>query len=195
MNILRGQTTLPQNRRLEIIAGDLTTEHVDAIVNAANAYLTHGGGVAGAIARRGGPVIQQESDAWVRTHGPVSHAHPAVTSAGSLPCRYVIHAVGPVYGEGDEDRKLADAVLGSLAQADVLQLELIAFPAISTGIFGFPKERAVPIFLRAFQDYFNAHPASTIQRVRITLMDPDMLALFLHALPTDTGDNRGSSAH
>lgn len=125
---------------LQLVEGDITTAKVDAIVNAANAHLQHGGGVAGIISRKGGPVIQRESDLWVREHGSVRHAEPAVTSGGSLPCRYVLHAVGPVWGEGDEDRKLAEAVTGSLRAADQLELTSIAFPAISTGIFGFPKE-------------------------------------------------------
>ena len=85
-------------------------------------YLQHGAGVAGAILRRGGPAIQRESDAWVQRHGPVSHAAPAWTSGGNLACRIVIHAVGPVWGDGDEDAKLAEAVTGSLRLADELGL-------------------------------------------------------------------------
>ena len=87
------------DRTLRLVQGDITERDTDAIVNAANSFLQHGGGVAGAISRRGGLVIQRESDAWVSEHGPVSHAEPAVTWGGSLPCRYVIHAVGPVWGE------------------------------------------------------------------------------------------------
>ena len=106
--------------------GDITQEQVDAIVNAANSHLQHGGGVAGVIAHKGGQVIQQESHAWVRAHGPVSHAKPAYTSAGRLPCRYIIHAVGPVWGAGDEDHKLSAAVRGSLERADELNLRSIS---------------------------------------------------------------------
>ena len=86
---------------LQIVQGDITVEEVDAIVNAANEQLAHGGGVAWAISKKGGPKIQEESDAWIRKHGPVSHAHPAWTSGGHLPAKYVIHAVGPVWGDGD----------------------------------------------------------------------------------------------
>jgi O-acetyl-ADP-ribose deacetylase (regulator of RNase III) len=169
----------PSGQKLEIARGDLTTEQVDAIVNAANAHLMHGGGVAAAISRRGGPAIQQESDAWVRTHGAVPHHQPAYTSGGKLPCRYVIHAVGPVWGSGDEDRKLHQAILGSLQRADELKLTSIAFPAISTGIFGFPKERAAAIFFNVIDDFFRQQPTSTVKWVRITLYDAPTLQAFL----------------
>ena len=139
MNTILKERILPTGQSLQIVQGDITTDEVDAIVNAANEHLQHGGGVAWAIVRRGGQVIQDESDQWIRQHGTVSHADPAWTSGGSLPAKYVIHAVGPVWGDGDEDNKLADAVTGSLRVADELKCESISMPAISTGIFGFPK--------------------------------------------------------
>ena len=101
MNQVRKEHTFPSGQVLQIARGDITAETVDAIVNAANSHLMHGAGVAGAIVRRGGPQIQVESSQWVREHGLVSHAEPAYTHAGNLPCRYVIHAVGPVWGEGE----------------------------------------------------------------------------------------------
>lgn len=176
--MIRASLTYPPNHKLEIAEGDLTREPVDAIVNAANEHLAHGGGLAAAIVRAGGPDIQRESDAWVREHGPVPHERPAVTSAGGMPAKYVIHAVGPRWGEGDEDRKLAAAIRGSLEQAEKLELGSIAFPAISTGIFGFPKARAVPIFLDTIREYFEAHPDSGITLARIVLMDREMLDIF-----------------
>src|SRR5688572_10003455 len=109
MNIVLKEFLFPSGQRLQIVQGDLTQENVDAIVNAANARLQHGGGVAAAISRRGGPQILAESDAWVRQHGPVTHTAPAHTGAGSLPCCIIIHAVGPVWGEGNEDHKLSAA--------------------------------------------------------------------------------------
>ncbi len=172
---------LPSGGCLQIAQGDLTQEPLDAIVNAANAHLAHGGGVAGAILRRGGPSIQADSDAWVRQHGPVAHDRPAYTGAGRLPCRYVIHAVGPVWGSGDEDAKLAAAVQGSLRLADELGLASIALPAISTGIFGFPKGRAAGVMLAAMRGYFEAHPASGIRIVRLVLFDTPTLQAFLQA--------------
>lgn len=166
---------------LQLVQGDITTSQVDAIVNAANANLQHGGGVAGVIARKAGPVIQRESDQWVREHGPVSHAEPAVTSGGNLPCRYIIHAVGPVWGEGGEDRILAEAVTGSLRAADHLKLASIALPAISTGIFGFPKERAAAIILSAIESFFTGKPDSSVSLVQMTLYDQPTLEAFTKA--------------
>ena len=143
---------------IQIVQGDLTAETTDAIVNAANEHLSHGGGVAWAIVRGGGEIIQQESDDWIYKHGTVSHARPAWTSGGDLPARYVIHAVGPVWGStqnasasGDEDNKLTAAVKGSLEVADELKCSSISFPAISTGIFGFPKVRAADIIFSAIK--------------------------------------------
>ncbi len=169
---------LPGGQIVQLVTGDLTAESVDAIVNAANANLQHGGGVAGAISRRGGPQIQVESSDWVRRYGPVSHERPAYTSAGKLPCRYVIHAVGPVWGAGDEDRKLAAAVSGSLRVADELGLASIAFPAISTGIFGFPKARAARVTLQAIQEYFSNPPSGSLKQIRLTLVDAATIQAF-----------------
>ena len=106
MNRVLREHKFSTGQLLQIVQGDITHENVDAIVNAANEKLKHGGGVAAAISRRGGPAVQRESDQWIEEHGPVSHAEPAYTSAGELPAQYVIHAVGPVWGSGDEDAKL-----------------------------------------------------------------------------------------
>lgn len=172
---------LSSGQSLQLVQGDITSEQVDAIVNAANRRLQHGGGVAWAIVRAGGEVIQQESDLWVEEHGPVSHAKPAWTHAGLLAARYVIHAVGPIWGDGDEDSKLAAAVRGSLRRADELGLHSIAFPSISTGIFGFPKGRAAGIFFKAIRHYFDHAPGSGLKTVRIILFDPPTLEAFLEA--------------
>lgn len=171
----------PVGQQFRLVQGDLTKQDVDAIVNAANSQLQHGGGVAGVISRAGGPAIQQESNAWVRQHGPVSHAEPACTGAGSLPQKYVIHAVGPVWGSGDEDRKLADAVRGSLQVAEELGLTSIAFPAISTGIFGFPKIRAAGVIYKAVKDYYKAEPESRVRDARMVLYDRPTLQAFQQA--------------
>lgn len=178
MNDVLAERTLPSGAAIQIVHGDITAEETDAIVNAANAHLMHGAGVAGAIVRKGGPVIQQESDAWVRAHGPVSHARPAWTSGGRMPAKYVIHAVGPVWGVGDEDAKLAAAVQGSLAVADELGCTSISLPALSTGIFGFPKERAAGVILSAIEQYFSEH-TSGIRAVRLVLFDESTLEAFL----------------
>lgn len=180
MNQRMDQYSFAEHQILEIVQGDITREDTDAVVNAANAQLMHGGGVAGAIVRAGGPEIQAESSAWVRSYGPVQHARPAVTGAGRLPCRYIIHAVGPVWGEGDEDRKLSSAIRGSLELAERLHLKSIAFPAISTGIFGFPKERAAKIFFDTCADTLKTNPASGLETIRLTLFDQPTLNSFLN---------------
>ncbi len=168
---------------LQIAQGDITAETTEAIVNAANRYLEHGAGVAGAIVRKGGAQIQSESHAWVRTHGLVSHAQPAYTHAGNLPCHYVIHAVGPVWGEGDEADKLAAAIHGSLQVAENLGLSSIAFPAISTGIFGFPRREAAVVMLSTIQGYLAKNPNTGIKLIRLVLFDQETLQAF-----TDTWD-------
>lgn len=179
MNRILREHKFSIGRTLQLVEGDLTSEAVDAIVNAANSQLQHGGGVAGAISRRGGPEIQAQSNSWVREYGPVSHGSPAYTGAGSLPCRYVIHAVGPMWGEGDEDEKLHTAVSKSLQLADELGVSSISFPALSTGIFGFPKERAAGVILSAIGDYLLNTPVSGIKQVRITLYDQTTMDAFL----------------
>ena len=168
-------------QRLEIVQGDITGEAVDAIVNAASSRLQHGGGVAGIISRSGGPEIQKGSDAWVREHGPVSHERPAYTGAGRLPCRYVIHAVGPIWGSGDEEAKLAAAIHGSLVLADELGLTSLALPAISTGIFGFPKNLAASIFFETIASFYHQNPHSGLKLVRLVLWDEASLKSFVEA--------------
>jgi O-acetyl-ADP-ribose deacetylase (regulator of RNase III) len=178
MNQILMEKSFSTHRRVQLVQGDITSEAVDAIVNAANRYLQHGGGLAAAIVRRGGEVIQEESDRWVREHGVVSHDQPAYTTAGRLPCRYVIHAVGPMWGEGEEDEKLCAAVRGSLQVAEQLKCASLALPAISTGIFGFPKERAAPLILRTIAEYLEKQPAGSLQTVRVTIIDQPTLNAF-----------------
>ena len=179
MNQVLREHIFPSGQCLQLVQGDITLEAVDAIVNAANSYLQHGGGVAAVIARRGGPQVQAESDAWVLQHGPVSHAEPAITSGGRLPCKYVIHAVGPVWGEGDEDTRLILAVQGSLKRSEELGLTSIALPAISTGIYGFPKQRAAGVMIRSILEHLVQNPDSSLNYIRITLYDQPTLVAFL----------------
>ncbi len=134
---------LVQNTVLKLLTGDITQQTTDAIVNAANSLLIHGGGVAGAIIRKGGMSIQLES--FKKAPVPVGQA--VITGAGKLKCNYVIHAVGPRMGEGNEDEKLKNAVLNCLRVAEENKLSSIAFCAISTGIFGYPLDRCAEIML------------------------------------------------
>jgi len=181
MNSILAEKIFSSGQSLQIVQGDITIEEVDAIVNAAIKYLAHGGGVAWAISQKGGAAIQEESDEWIRTHGQVSHAQPAWTSGGLLPAKYVIHAVGPVWinGRDDEDQNLQDAVVGSLQVADELKCESISMPAISTGIFGFPKDRAAEIIFKAIGKQLDKNEASTIKVVRIVLFDQSTIDAFL----------------
>lgn len=181
MNRVLAERVIPTGQTLQIAQGDITAEETDAIVNAANSRLQHGAGVAGAIVRRGGPAIERESDAWVRAYGPVSHARPAWTGGGRLAAKYVIHAVGPICGDGDEDTKLGAAVEGSLTVTDELGCQSISLPALSTGIFGFPKDRAARVILAAIDRYFANHP-SGIKTVRIVLFDQPTADVFLNEL-------------
>ncbi len=168
-----------KKNRLQLVQGDITREVVDAIVNAANSHLQHGGGVAAALVRAGGEIIQEESDSWVRKYGPITHATPAYTSAGRLNCRYIIHAVGPIWGEGDEEAKLHETIRSCLLLAEKLSVKSIAFPAISTGIYGFPIKKAAPIFREEFFHYFNEHVQTSILLIRLVLRDRDALSIFL----------------
>ena len=179
MNTVLVEKKLSTGQSLQIVQGDITVDEVDAIVNAANEHLQHGGGVAWAISKRGGPTVQQESDEWIRKQGPVSHPAPAWTSGGALPAKYIIHAVGPVWGDGDEDRKLSDAITGSLRVADELKCKSISLPAISTGIFGFPKDRAAGIIFSAIETYFEQNQTSELETIRIMLFDDATVKVFL----------------
>ncbi len=179
MNTLLAEQVLPTGQTLQIVQGDITTEEVDAIINAANQHLQHGGGVAWAISKKGGAAIQRESDAWIREHGLVSHARPAWTTGGLLPVKYVIHTVGPVWGEGDEDAKLETAVTGALRVADELACPSIALPAVSTGIYGFPKDRAAQILFSAMEAYFAVNPSSGLKTIKLVLFDEPTVDVFL----------------
>jgi O-acetyl-ADP-ribose deacetylase (regulator of RNase III) len=134
---------------LQLLEGDITELQVDVLVNAANEKLQLGGGVAGAIAKKGGPTIQEECD---RIGGTPSGT-AVMTAAGNLKAKHVIHAVGPKKGEGEEDKKLASAVRSSLALAERQGMRSIAMPAISSGSFGFPMDRCARIMLTEIQRY------------------------------------------
>ena len=157
---------------LEIIEADITQMRTDAIVNAANAQLILGGGVAGAIRKKGGPAIQQECD----LKGPTFVGNAVITNAGDLKAKYVIHAVGPRMGEGDEDSKLENATLNSLKTADENNLKSISFPAISTGIFGFPMERAAEIMLSATINYLEGK--TELEKVVFCLFGNESYSIF-----------------
>ncbi len=176
--------SLPGGVSLELVQGDITEMDTDAIVNAANPYLEHGGGVAGAIARKGGPQIQEESREYVRRHGPVPVGGVAVTGAGRLRARYVIHAVGPRWGaEGPE--KLEEAVANALRKAEELGLASIAFPAISTGIYGYPYDVAARAMARAIKA--EAMGLRNVRRIVVCLYGDEAYRTFLDVFREELG--------
>jgi len=161
---------------LELTQGDITDLDTDAIVNAANTALQLGGGVAGAIRRKGGPKIQEECNKVGGTH--VGGA--VITTGGNLKAKYVIHAVGPRHGEEHEDEKLKDATLNSLILADKNNLKSIAFPAVSTGIFGFPKDRCATIMLSTTVAYLEG--PTKLEKVVYCLYDKNTFEIFKRTL-------------
>ena len=164
------------DRLIELIEGDITNMETDAIVNAANANLILGGGVAGAIRRKGGPQIQAECD---KIGGTVVGG-AVITTGGNLKAKYVIHAVGPRMGEGNEDEKLKNATLNSLKLADKMGLTSISFPAISAGIFGFPIDRCAEIMLQDTIEYLKGQTG--LQRVCFVLFARDAYMVFENQL-------------
>ncbi len=164
---------------IKIIHGDIAEEDTEAITNAANSHLKHGGGVAGAIVRRGGYVIQKESDEIVAKQGPVPVGHAVITSAGKLKAKYVIHTVGPVWGEGDEDNKLKSAIRSVLELAEKQCIKSVAIPAVSSGIFGFPKERAAKIILIEVIKFFEEKNPECLKEVHLTNIDAYTSELFV----------------
>lgn len=161
-------------KALRVVEGDITKRDVDVIVNAANSHLKHGGGVAGAIVRAGGRSIQEESDriGFVPVGGAV------ITGAGRLAAKAVIHAVGPRMGEGGEDKKLESAVYSSLELASSKSFKSISMPAISSGIFGFPKDRCARILVQSALRFIRENPATTIEIIEFCLFDKETSGYF-----------------
>ena len=168
------------NSILELVEGDIAEMQTDAIVNAANAQLVLGGGVAGAIRRKGGPQIQQECDKI----GGTFVGGAVITTAGNLKAKHVIHAVGPRMGEGNEDEKLRNATMNSLRLADEKNLRSISFPAISAGIFGFPIQRCAEIMLRTTIDYLKGQTG--LEKVVFCLFGRDAFEVFANQLNEET---------
>jgi O-acetyl-ADP-ribose deacetylase (regulator of RNase III) len=157
------------------VRGNLLDEPVEAIVNAANGHLAHGAGVAGIIARFAGTALQEESDRIVESRGPLPTGAAVATTAGKLPFRGVIHAVGPRQGEGDEERKLFEALTAAFQVAKERGWDCVSFPAVSSGIFAVP----VDVCARA---YVKAGRASPISNVRLCLRDQPIIDAVLKEL-------------
>lgn len=157
---------------LEFIQGDITDMDVDGIVNAANCELTLGTGVAGALRKKGGAVLVNEC----RRKGPVHVGEAVITSGGELTARFVIHAVGPRWGEGGEDEKLRSAIFRTMRVADQNSLRSLAIPAISTGNFGFPVRRAAEIIVSTVVRYLKT--TTSLKRVYLVLFDKETFDVF-----------------
>ncbi len=168
--------------RVLILVGDITAQPVDAIVNAANSTLLGGGGVDGAIHRRGGPRVLEDCRKLRASQFPsgLPTGQAAITTAGALPAKHVIHPVGPIVrGSNQPDAaSLASCYRNSLALAAQHALRSIAFPAISTGAYGYPREQAAPVVSSVIESFFR-DPA-TIQEVRLVFYDPSDAQIFLH---------------
>ena len=169
------------NTEIEVVKGDITMLDTEAIVNPANTGLIHAGGLAAAIAKRGGQIINQES----KKMGNVATGSAVITSGGNLKAKHVIHAVGPRYkdGKSGEAEKLASAVRSSLEIAEKKKLKSIAFPAISSGIFGYPVPESAKVIVDTIVDYFNAKKKekqdSAIEKVVLCLFDDNTFDNFV----------------
>jgi O-acetyl-ADP-ribose deacetylase (regulator of RNase III) len=167
--------------KVAVKVGDITKETVDAVVNAANGSLMGGGGVDGAIHRAGGPQIKKECAEIRASQYPdgLPTGRAVITTAGEMPAKYVIHTVGPVYGRGraDKAKLLADCYRNSLSLAAERRLKSIAFPAISTGIYGYPLEEAARVSSEAIEAFLKAD--ETIQEVRLVFFSRSDADIFL----------------
>ncbi|HEY6535429.1 MAG TPA: macro domain-containing protein [Candidatus Nitrosocosmicus sp.] len=165
---------LKENIILRLVAGDITERTVDAIINAANSYLIHGGGVARAIVKKGGKIIQEES----KRIGFVQVGSSVMTSSGYLSCKAVIHTVGPQMGEGNEDEKLKRAINSCLELAEQNAFKSISIPAISSGIFGFPKDRCAKILINETKRFLTQKVSLSIELVEFCSVDSDTINVF-----------------
>jgi len=166
----------------EVVIGDLLREPVDAIVNAANGRLAHGGGVAAAIARAAGPELEAEGDRIVAARGPLAVGEAVVTTAGRLPFKGVVHAVGPHQGVGQEEARLVQALGAAFRCAAERGWGSLAFPAVSSGIFAVPLEVCARAYVRAVRQLFAARPGTSLRSVRLVLLEGPLVALVRQQL-------------
>jgi O-acetyl-ADP-ribose deacetylase (regulator of RNase III) len=168
---------LPGGRVFEAVVADLLAERSDAIVNAANGHLAHGGGVAAAIARAAGPELEQEGETIVARQGPIPTGEAVATTAGRLPFKAVIHAVGPQRGQGAEEALLVRAVRSALERASERGFVSLSFPAVSSGIFAVPPETCARAYVRAVVEHVTACPGTSLRRIRLCLVAGPLVEL------------------
>jgi O-acetyl-ADP-ribose deacetylase (regulator of RNase III) len=167
----------PGGRAFEVVTGDLLAEPVDAIVNAANGHLAHGGGVAAAIARAAGPALVEEGDRIVAGRGPIGVGDAVVTTAGRLPFKGVIHAVGPHLGVGREEDRLMQALGTAFLRAHERGWASVSFPAVSSGIFAVPSGVCARAYVRAVRRFFAEHPDTSLRTIRLCLLPGPLVDL------------------
>lgn len=170
--------------RLTLVKGDITRLEVDAIVNAANSWLMGGGGVDGAIHHAGGPAIMEECRVIIDREGRVATGEAVVTSGGRLPAKQVIHTVGPIWGEMIEEeavRLLASCYRSSLDRAAEIGARTVAFPNVSTGVYGFPKELAADTAVAAVESWLEDHHDS-VDEVIFVCFDDENHQLYARRL-------------
>lgn len=177
----------PGGRRFQVVVYDLLHEPVDAIVNAANGGLAHGGGVAAAIADAAGDALDDEGRELVRRLGRIPVGHAVVTTAGRLPMKGVIHAVGPRMGDGEEGAKIAQALKSAFTQAHHRGWASVSFPAISSGIYAVPADVCAAAYLRAVDEYFAEVPDTTLTLVRLCMFEGKVLDAVSQAWGTRDG--------
>lgn len=178
---------LPKARVFELVLGDLLVEPVEAIVNAANGQLAHGGGVAAAIAAAAGPALELEGDLILAERGEIPVGEAVVTTAGRLPFRGVVHAVGPMQGDGDEENKLTAAVRAALERASERQFASLSFPAVSSGIFAVPLAVCARAYVRGVREFFATRPDSSLRQVRLCLRPGPLVDLVRAAMSSAGG--------
>jgi len=171
-----------QGAEFLIVRGNLLEEPVDAVVNAANGRLAHGGGVAGILSRAAGPALQEESDRVVRERGALPTGSAAITGAGRLPFKAVVHAVGPRQGEGDEAALLLQALTAAFEQANAAGWSSLSFPAVSSGIFAVPLEVCARAYLRAAREWLARSPRPPLQTLRLCLRDQAVIDAVLREI-------------
>jgi putative ATPase len=167
----------PGGGAFEVVLANLLAESTDAIVNAANGHLAHGGGVAAAIARAAGEALVLEGDRLVKARGPLGVGEAIVTTAGKLPFKGVIHAVGPQQGMGREEERLVQALDAAFQRAHERGWESVSFPAVSSGIFAVPLEVCARAYVRAVREFMRAHPDGSLKTVRLCLVDGPLVGL------------------
>lgn len=172
---------------LLVVKGDLTASTADAIVNAANSQLSHGGGLARAIVRKGGSEIQMKSWKWINRHGSLAVGSAMSTTSGKLPCKYVIHTVGPKVSHVPEPtsehaQQLCSAVWSALTEANRLRLRSVAIPGISTGAFGYPRELGAREIVNECIRFCREYESTTIQVIGLMNFDDPTVTCFVKAV-------------